>query len=86
MILSDQIVLPSKSIKGLRSASDQIDEATKSIRYMQNKVRQLKVKRDKMMKSAENKKGHRGADLRDSGRPIENPAGVGRGRAESGGV
>ncbi|XP_042001787.1 transcription factor bHLH36-like [Salvia splendens] len=50
-------VLPSKSIKGLRSASDQIAGATKYIRYMQNKVRQLKVKRDKMMKSAENSKG-----------------------------
>ncbi|XP_047941892.1 transcription factor bHLH36-like [Salvia hispanica] len=49
-------VLPSNSIKGLRSASDQIAEATKYIRYMQNKVRQLKVKRDKMMKSAENNK------------------------------
>ena len=44
------------NLKGLRSASDQIAEATKYIRYMQNKVRQLKVKRDKMMKSAENNK------------------------------
>nr|AKN09569.1 basic helix-loop-helix transcription factor [Salvia miltiorrhiza] len=49
-------VLPSKCIKGTRSASDQIHEATKYIRYMQNKVRQLEMKRDSIKKSPEYEK------------------------------
>lgn len=40
----------------MRSASDQIHEATKYIRNMQNKVRQLEMKRDNMKKSQENEK------------------------------
>ncbi|KAL0304191.1 UNVERIFIED_CONTAM: Transcription factor [Sesamum radiatum] len=44
-------VLPPDYLKGKRSTSDQIDEAAKYIRYLQNNVRELGSKRDKLKHS-----------------------------------
>ncbi|KAL0317717.1 UNVERIFIED_CONTAM: Transcription factor [Sesamum angustifolium] len=47
-------VLPPDYLKGKRSTSDQIHEAAKYITYLQNNVRELGGKRDKLKRSLEN--------------------------------
>ncbi|PIN03664.1 hypothetical protein CDL12_23808 [Handroanthus impetiginosus] len=41
-------ILPPQYLKGKRSASEQIDEAAKYIRCIQNNIRELEIKRDNM--------------------------------------
>ncbi|KAI3458230.1 hypothetical protein Pfo_014893 [Paulownia fortunei] len=47
-------VLPPQSLKGKRSISDQIHEATKYIRCLQNNIRELGIKRDSIKRSFKN--------------------------------